>query len=173
MTQIASSETDGKRRTIVTVVNSGNAHGRLEGGLDATGSRGRAIELVPEGTPILPGQTRTLALAPKAESGQSAPQPVYPRQDLRFAGQCTSSFGFAAGDWAFDIAWPERWVVLNLSAGSLRAREEIGMQVMTATGVAESRSGRSQRRPLGRIARIGARHATHIDAARHVPCAWR
>ena len=78
MTQIASGETDGKRRTVVTVVNSGDAHGRLEGSLDATDSKGRAFELVPEGTPILPGQTRTLALAPKGESGKSAPQPVYP-----------------------------------------------------------------------------------------------
>ena len=41
-------------------------------------SNGRAFELVPEGTPILPGQTRTLALVPKAENGQPAPQPVYP-----------------------------------------------------------------------------------------------
>src|SRR2546427_5033835 len=37
---------------------------------------GRRFELVPEGTPILPGQTRTLALMPKGEDGQPAPQPV-------------------------------------------------------------------------------------------------
>ncbi|MET3379247.1 MULTISPECIES: hypothetical protein [Variovorax] len=76
--QIASGETNGARRTLVTVSNTGDAHGRLEGSLDATDSKGRAFELVPEGTPILPGQTRTLALVPKGESGQPAPQPAYP-----------------------------------------------------------------------------------------------
>jgi P pilus assembly chaperone PapD len=78
MKQIASSATGGQRRTIVTVTNTGDAHGRLEGSLDATDSKGRAFELVPEGTPILPGQTRTLALVPKGENGQPAVQPVYP-----------------------------------------------------------------------------------------------
>lgn len=76
--QIASGETAGARRTLVTVVNTGDAHGRLEGSLDAVDSKGRAFELVPEGTPILPGQTRTLALVPKGEGGQSGPAPVYP-----------------------------------------------------------------------------------------------
>lgn len=78
MKQIASSEAGGKRRTVVTVTNTGDAHGRLEGSLDATDGKGRAFELVPEGTPILPGQTRTLALVPKGEGGQPAPEPAYP-----------------------------------------------------------------------------------------------
>ena len=70
---------DGKtRRALVTVSNTGDAHGRLEGSLDAVDNKGRRFELVPEGTPILPGQTRTLALMPKGEDGQPAPQPVYP-----------------------------------------------------------------------------------------------
>lgn len=70
---------DGKtRRALVTVSNTGDAHGRLEGSLDAVDNKGRRFELVPEGTPILPGQTRTLALSPKGEDGQPAPQPVYP-----------------------------------------------------------------------------------------------
>ena len=76
--QIASGEAGGARRAVVTVVNTGDAHGRLDGSLDATDSQGRAFELVPEGTPILPGQTRTLALVPKGENGQPAPQPAYP-----------------------------------------------------------------------------------------------
>lgn len=76
--QIASGDAEGARRTLVTVVNTGDAHGRLEGSLDAVDSKGRAFELVPEGTPILPGQTRTLALMPKGEAGQSTPPPVYP-----------------------------------------------------------------------------------------------
>lgn len=76
--QIASGDTDGARRSLITVVNTGDAHGRLEGSLDATDSKGRAFELVPEGTPVLPGQTRTLALVPKADGGQPVPPPVYP-----------------------------------------------------------------------------------------------
>lgn len=70
---------DGKtRRALVTVSNTGDAHGRLEGSLDAVDNKGRRFELVPEGTPILPGQTRTLALMPKGEDGEPAPQPAYP-----------------------------------------------------------------------------------------------
>ncbi|WP_261803579.1 hypothetical protein [Variovorax sp. PAMC26660] len=76
--QIASSEATGARRALITVANTGDAHGRLEGSLDATDSKGRAFELVPEGTPILPGQTRTLALVPKGDGGPPAPPPVYP-----------------------------------------------------------------------------------------------
>ena len=53
----------------LTVSNTGDAHGRLEGSLDAVDNKGRRFELVPEGTPILPGQTRTLALMPKGEDG--------------------------------------------------------------------------------------------------------
>lgn len=76
--QISMAGEPAARRPFVTVRNSGDAHGRLEGSLDATDSRGRAFELVPEATPILPGQTRTLALLPKAEDGESAAQPLYP-----------------------------------------------------------------------------------------------
>ena len=76
--QISMAGEPAARRPLVTVSNSGDAHGRLEGSLDATDSQGRSFELVPEATPILPGQTRTLALMPKAEDGEPAPQPLYP-----------------------------------------------------------------------------------------------
>lgn len=76
--QISMGEDQGMRRALVTVTNTGDAHGRLDGSLDATDNRGNSFELVPEGTPILPGQTRTLALLPKAEDGQPPPAPAYP-----------------------------------------------------------------------------------------------
>ena len=76
--RIASGDSGGQRRIAITVANSGDAHGRLEGSLEAVDSRGRAFALVPEGTPILPGQTRTLALLPQGEDGRAAPQPAYP-----------------------------------------------------------------------------------------------
>jgi len=78
MKQVSVQEIAGKRTPIATVVNNGDAHGRLEGSLDATDARGRAFLLVPEGTPILPGQTRTLMLMPKGEDDQTAPQPAFP-----------------------------------------------------------------------------------------------
>ena len=69
----------GARTPSVTVANTGDAHGRLDGGLDATDSQGKAYELVPEGTPVMPGQTRTLTLAPRADDTGKAPAPpTYP-----------------------------------------------------------------------------------------------
>ena len=69
----------GARTPSVTVTNTGDAHGRLDGGLDATDSQGKAYELVPEGTPVMPGPTRTLTLAPRADDTGKAPAPpTYP-----------------------------------------------------------------------------------------------
>jgi len=68
----------GKRVPMITVINTGDAHGRLEGSLDAVDSAGEEFELTPEGSPIMPGQTRTLALTTKAESGKDAITVRYP-----------------------------------------------------------------------------------------------
>lgn len=82
--QITMSDPDrdsGQRHATVTVSNTGDAHGRLEGSLDARDSHGHLFELLPEATPILPGQTRTLALMPRSADGETATpaiQPVYP-----------------------------------------------------------------------------------------------
>ncbi len=78
--QITMGDVGGKRTPIVKVSNVGDAHGRLEGSLDAKDAKGQTFSLAVEGTPVLPGQTRTLALMPKAEDGQKAPQPSYPVQ---------------------------------------------------------------------------------------------
>ncbi len=80
MQQITMREVGGKRTPIVNVSNTGDAHGRVEGTLDAKDAKGRAFSLAIEGTPIMPGQTRTLVLLPKAEEGQSMSQPTYPVQ---------------------------------------------------------------------------------------------
>jgi fimbrial chaperone protein len=69
---------DGKRMPVVMVTNTGDAHGRLDGSLEAKDAKGIEFELVPDGTPILPGQTRLIGLAPKTE-GKTAPiVPAYP-----------------------------------------------------------------------------------------------
>ena len=79
MREVGMGPVAGKSAPRVQVHNSGDAHGRLEGALDATDAQGRSFSLVVEGTPILPGQTRTLALVPRGEDPQSpAPQPSYP-----------------------------------------------------------------------------------------------
>lgn len=74
----------GQRSPAVRVHNAGDAHGRLDGSLEARDAKGVEFELVPDGSPILPGQTRVIALAAKAQ-GQTtgagtapAHQPSYP-----------------------------------------------------------------------------------------------
>lgn len=67
-----------QRLPVVTVRNNGDAHGRLDGALDATDSTGQRLELVPDGAPILPGQTRVLTLSAKAPGSGSAPTLKYP-----------------------------------------------------------------------------------------------
>lgn len=64
----------GQRVPVVTVTNTGDAHGRLDGTLEAMDAVGRPLQLAPEGTPILPQQTRTLALLPiGGENGKAPP----------------------------------------------------------------------------------------------------
>lgn len=78
LTQIGVSEVKGRRTPVITVSNSGDAHGRLEGSLDATDAKGVSFELLPEGTPVMPGQTRTLPLLPKGEANRPPPEVVLP-----------------------------------------------------------------------------------------------
>lgn len=65
--ELAVQDNAGKRTPVITVSNTGNAHGRLEGSLEAVTAKGEKLELVPESTPILPGQTRVLPLSPKPD----------------------------------------------------------------------------------------------------------
>jgi fimbrial chaperone protein len=66
------------RKPVVRVTNTGDAHGRLEGSLEATTPDGKRLELVADGGPVLPGQTRSMALTVRA-SGNAPPPPLgYP-----------------------------------------------------------------------------------------------
>lgn len=78
MEQFGLMDIKGKRTPVVTVTNAGDAHGRIDGSLDATDARGLKFELLPEGTPILPGQTRTLPLMARAEGNQAPPEFALP-----------------------------------------------------------------------------------------------
>lgn len=78
LTEIGMRDIKGKRTPTVTVTNTGDAHGRLEGSLDVIDTKGVAFELIPEGTPVMPGQTRILTLVVKTETRIAAIEPVYP-----------------------------------------------------------------------------------------------
>src|SRR3546814_13929276 len=66
---------DGNDVPVLEVRNSGNAHGRLRGFVDGRDADGKTYALQPSTLPILPGETRDIALAPQADNAD-APVPV-------------------------------------------------------------------------------------------------
>lgn len=83
-------EINGKPVPVVTVTNTGDAHGRLEGGLEAVDAKGLKFDLLPESTPVMPGQTRTLTMQPKAEPNQ---KPIEPTLPIKSSGQLDWELG--------------------------------------------------------------------------------
>jgi hypothetical protein len=71
-------ESGGHKEPYITVRNVGDAHGRLDGGIEAVDASGRKVELVPDGSPIMGGQTRSLSMVPRVEPGDKPPQLAYP-----------------------------------------------------------------------------------------------
>ena len=63
---------DGRPAPVLMVSNRGNATGRLSGILKGTDAAGNTIEFTPEAVPILPGQTRQIALQPYEPGRRSA-----------------------------------------------------------------------------------------------------
>jgi hypothetical protein len=57
-------DVNGRSLPVLEVSNSGNAHGRVAGFLTATDANGRRVDLSPSTLPILPGDTRRIALSP-------------------------------------------------------------------------------------------------------------
>jgi hypothetical protein len=53
---------NGAPTALIDVRNSGTAHGRLDGFLSGTDAQGQLLDVTPASTPILPGETRTIAL---------------------------------------------------------------------------------------------------------------
>lgn len=88
--QVGVKPVNGKPTPVITVTNTGDAHGRLEGGLESTDAKGLKFDLTPESTPILPGQTRTLPFAPRAEANQKTPEITLP---VRSKGQIDWELG--------------------------------------------------------------------------------
>lgn len=78
MKQVTTEDIQGKRTPVITVSNSGDAHARLDGGLSAVDAQKNEFELLPDSSPILPGQTRSIRLLPKAEDGKAVANMVFP-----------------------------------------------------------------------------------------------
>ncbi len=86
-TRVAS--VNGRDLPLVSIRNSGNAHARLGGYLDAIDGNGKRITVSPSADPILPGATREIALLPLGD-GPNAPEPTlaFP---LRIKGRLEAS----------------------------------------------------------------------------------
>ena len=70
---------NGAPTALIDVRNSGTAHGRLDGFLSGTDAQGQLIDVSPTSTPILPGETRTIALKlTKRGDPNTAVQAVFP-----------------------------------------------------------------------------------------------
>lgn len=76
-TRVAKSA-EGKTVAVLDVRNSGNAHGRLEGYVNATDAAGQRLEMAPADIPIMPGETRGVALSPVVLEGKTAPEVRFP-----------------------------------------------------------------------------------------------
>ena len=87
----AVAQREGRQVPLLYVRNTGNAHGRLEGFLEGTDASGRRIEFTPAGLPILPGETREIALnvAGEGESRQAVAFPIAIRGTLEWNGRST------------------------------------------------------------------------------------
>jgi fimbrial chaperone protein len=68
----------------LTVTNTGNATTRLEGFVSGRDATGRELVFAPQNSPVLPGQTRTLALYPQDPEGDPPPEVSFP---IRLAGR--------------------------------------------------------------------------------------
>jgi hypothetical protein len=69
---------NGKPTAVVDVRNRGSAHGRLEGFVNGTDASGARFEMSPADLPILPGETRSIAIGPVVDDGKPAPDIRFP-----------------------------------------------------------------------------------------------
>ncbi len=85
------------------VRNTGNAHGRLSGFVVGVDAKGQQIDFVPEAVPILPGQSRRVALVPNAPGGESVTFnfPIKIKGNIEWGEQKT------AIDYQFDAIAPK------------------------------------------------------------------
>ncbi len=63
---------------VLEVRNVGNAHGRMDGFLTGKDASGLEFEMAPADSPILPGETRLIAISPVVGEGKTPPVIQYP-----------------------------------------------------------------------------------------------
>ena len=82
---------DGRKLPVLHVHNSGRAHGRLAGFLSGTDASGRNLEFTPSGMPILPGETRVIALGVAGDEANAVEiaYPITIRGKLEWGGRST------------------------------------------------------------------------------------
>lgn len=71
VTETVVASVNGEMLPVLKVKNSGNAHGRLAGFLSGTDAAGKKLEFTPSSLPILPGETRAIALTVNQEDDKS------------------------------------------------------------------------------------------------------
>lgn len=71
---------NGQPTAMIDVRNTGNAHGRIEGFVNGTDASGQRFEMAPADLPILPGETRSVNLAPVVDDGRTNPSIQFPLQ---------------------------------------------------------------------------------------------
>jgi hypothetical protein len=72
-------ERNGLPTALIEVRNTGTAHGRLDGFLSGTDAQGQLLDATPANTPILPGESRTIALKfTKRGDPNTSVQAVFP-----------------------------------------------------------------------------------------------
>jgi hypothetical protein len=79
---------EGRDVPALLVRNDGDAHGRLQGFVDGTDAAGRRHAFAPSTLPILPGETREIALQPQADDPASPPPAL--QFPLRLQGRLDS-----------------------------------------------------------------------------------
>lgn len=82
---------DGKMLPTLYVSNTGRAHGRLAGFLSGTDASGRSLEFMPSGLPIMPGETRAIALGIAGDDRVPVEiaYPITIRGNLEWGGRST------------------------------------------------------------------------------------
>ncbi|MEO8676741.1 MAG: hypothetical protein ABI569_14285 [Casimicrobiaceae bacterium] len=82
---------DGRKLPMLRVKNSGRAHGRLAGFLSGTDASGKSLEFMPAGLPILPGETRAIALGVAGDDANAVAiaYPITIRGTLEWGGRST------------------------------------------------------------------------------------
>ena len=79
---------------VILVKNSGNAHGRITGFLGGTDAAGKKLEFTPSTLPILPGETRAIALTVNKERDEAVAiaYPITIRGKLEWGDNKTTPF---------------------------------------------------------------------------------